>query len=129
MEYSGIGIDSKHIDKIFNRFYRADAGQTTDIEGSGIGLSIVKQIVERAEGNIAVQSTLGVGTTFTVDLPLCAEALFSEQSQKPIIEPSGRDSRTNENANKPQLLLIDDNKDILAYVSKYPPAKPGALVL
>ena len=66
---TGKGIDSVHIDKIFDRFYRIDNARTNKIVGSGLGLSIVRKIIDMHEGSINVRSKDG-GTTFTVRLPI-----------------------------------------------------------
>ena len=57
-------------EKIFERYYRIHHGRSTDVHGFGIGLSYVKQVVEAHEGVIRVESEVGVGTTFTVMIPL-----------------------------------------------------------
>ena len=66
---SGIGIPDADIPHIFDKFYRV-ANQGREDQGTGIGLSIVKEIVDRHQGSINVSSQLGVGTTFCVALPL-----------------------------------------------------------
>jgi two-component system phosphate regulon sensor histidine kinase PhoR len=66
----GIGILSKDQEKIFNRFYRGDEPQRLGIRGSGIGLTIVKQIVEAHGGTIAIESEVGKGSRVVVRLPL-----------------------------------------------------------
>lgn len=66
---NGIGIPSKHIDRIFERFYRVDKGRSRDTGGTGLGLSIVKHVVENHGGKIQVDSVLGEGSTFTVWIP------------------------------------------------------------
>jgi signal transduction histidine kinase len=66
----GIGISEEDLPHIFNKFYRVHNDDTVDIEGTGLGLAIVKSIVESHHGQIAVESQRGVGTTFTVRLPL-----------------------------------------------------------
>lgn len=67
---SGVGIRKEDHDKIFSRFYRAGEELTQNVKGSGIGLTIVKQIVEAHQGEITVESSPGKGSTFTVRLPL-----------------------------------------------------------
>ena len=65
---SGIGIPSEELDKIFNRFYRVDKSRTG--EGTGLGLSLVKHIVDIHNGSISVKSELSVGTEFIIEFPL-----------------------------------------------------------
>ena len=62
----GPGLAPEEQARIFDRFYR---GAERDVEGSGLGLAIAKRVVERANGTIAVESSLGVGTQFTIRLP------------------------------------------------------------
>lgn len=64
----GIGIDSKHIPRLFERFYRVDKSRSRDQGGSGLGLAIVKHIVEAHQQNIFVESTLGKGSIFSFTL-------------------------------------------------------------
>ena len=68
MEDSGTGIAAEALPHVFERFYRADASRRQD-GSSGLGLAIVKSIVEAHGGTIAVESTVGHGTTFTISLP------------------------------------------------------------
>lgn len=67
---NGFGIDARYMDKIFDRFYRIKNEQTRYITGTGLGLPIVKGIVDAMNGYIDVQSEVNQGTTFTVILPL-----------------------------------------------------------
>ncbi|TVR87648.1 MAG: sensor histidine kinase [Saprospirales bacterium] len=61
---NGIGIESKHLNHVFDRFYRVDKSRSRDQGGSGLGLSIVKHIIEAHKQTITVRSTVGLGSTF-----------------------------------------------------------------
>lgn len=67
---NGFGIEAKHMDKIFKRFYRVKNDKTRFLVGTGLGLPIVKNIVDSMNGFIEVKSEVGKGSTFTVILPL-----------------------------------------------------------
>ena len=66
---NGCGIDQKHIDRIFERFYRVEPSRSRANGGSGLGLAIVRAIVNAHEGEIEVTSELGKGTRFCISLP------------------------------------------------------------
>lgn len=70
VEDTGLGIAEQELDKIFEEFYRSRNEHTASIPGTGLGLSLVKRLVEMHQGHIEVKSALGTGTTFTVNLPL-----------------------------------------------------------
>ncbi len=70
---TGIGIDKKHIPKIFDEFYRADGRRTAEVSGSGLGLAIVKKLLDVHNGEIRIRSSLGHGT--------CAYVFFPEYEQ------------------------------------------------
>ena len=67
---TGIGIEEEHFNRLFERFYRVDTSRSRAIGGTGLGLSIVKHLAVLYGGEVSVESTPGVGTTFTVRLPL-----------------------------------------------------------
>jgi signal transduction histidine kinase/DNA-binding response OmpR family regulator/ligand-binding sensor domain-containing protein len=133
---SGIGIAVNQLDKIFDRFYQVDSSQTRDYEGSGLGLALVKDLVELHHGGISVDSKEGKGTTFTVSLPMGKEHLQKEE----IVE-SGVSERTEalsqdlvstngvgveKEATKeketalehPVILIVEDNVDMRQYIRK-----------
>lgn len=65
----GDGINEQHIARLMERFYRVDDHRSREMGGTGLGLAIVKHIVNRHRGHIRIQSTQGVGSTFTIWLP------------------------------------------------------------
>lgn len=73
IEDNGIGMAPEFVGRIFEPFERERSDETRGIEGTGLGMSITKSIVDQMGGAIAVKSERHHGTTFTVDLPLCLE--------------------------------------------------------
>jgi signal transduction histidine kinase/PAS domain-containing protein len=67
---SGIGIKTEHLDAIWEDFRQIDQSRTREFGGTGLGLSITRKLLERLGGNVQVESTYGVGTTFTAWLPV-----------------------------------------------------------
>jgi len=66
---TGLGIEARHLPRLFERFYRVDRGRSREMGGTGLGLSIVRHLVHGMQGEVRVSSQLGVGSTFTVVLP------------------------------------------------------------
>jgi len=70
VEDTGIGMNREFLDKIFEPFTQENRPEANHVQGTGLGLSIVKKIVDRMEGQITVESEIGKGSKFTVDLPV-----------------------------------------------------------
>jgi PAS domain S-box-containing protein len=100
---NGLGISSEDIPKLFKPFERIGA-EKTQIEGSGLGLSVVKKLIAAMGGIIGVNSTLGEGSTFWIELPMCE----SQQKQSQLfIESATQDmSLTDKHGT---ILYIEDN--------------------
>ncbi|MFN0202895.1 MAG: sensor histidine kinase, partial [Bacteroidia bacterium] len=79
---NGLGIEEKHLHKIFNMFYRANERAT----GSGIGLYIAQETVKKLNGNLAVHSTLGIGTTMMLCFPNQTQVIEKVQEKKFVLE-------------------------------------------
>jgi signal transduction histidine kinase len=79
---TGIGIEEKYLDAIFERFSQVDKTLTRNAEGSGIGLSLVKSIVDLHGGSVSVRSKVGKGSTFRVFLPVRTIEQQKEPKQK-----------------------------------------------
>lgn len=71
---NGIGMEPHHIPRVFERFYRADKARSRNAGGNGLGLYLVKTLVDLLGGTIDLKSRVGVGTTVTVRLPLAPQA-------------------------------------------------------
>jgi two-component system sensor histidine kinase VicK len=88
---NGFGMDQKHLDKIFDRFYRVDGTGSRAFGGTGLGLSIVKELVDMHGGQIVVQSGIATGSLFTIMFPLARtlynKTIDSVENQVPIKTP------------------------------------------
>ena len=142
---TGTGILSQNIPRLFERFYRVENARGRTHEGSGIGLSLVQELVKLHGGTITVESKLGRGTTFIVSIPLGAQhlpgdqvgsghtavqptisaSLFVEEAlrwlpdanQRPAADPELPSLRDAPQAgDRPLVLVADDNADMRQYI-------------
>ena len=88
VEDTGIGLTPDEAKMVFSRFWRADAGRTRESGGLGIGLSVVKEIVDRHHGWVQVEGCAGVGACFTIHIPL-----YTGEDQKAVRPPKAQKSR------------------------------------
>ena len=125
---TGIGIEQEQLEQIFDRFYQGDNSSTRAQGGTGIGLSLVKELVELQGGEIRVSSEVGKGTTFEVYLPVLegeqVQPLDAEPAPEPIALPVAEEeipvppapvSSFSEQP-KLELLLIEDNAEMREYI-------------
>ena len=122
---SGIGIATEKLPFIFDRFYQVDGEKTTEQEGTGLGLALVKELVELHGGEIKVMSLEGLGSEFTVVIPRRQEgaqpgetAQLSHTLEQEIQMPdSSTESEWDlEEEGDNFILLVEDNHDIREYV-------------
>jgi signal transduction histidine kinase/ligand-binding sensor domain-containing protein/CheY-like chemotaxis protein len=137
---NGIGIPDEHINNIFKRFYQVNSSESLKVRGSGIGLSLTKELVKAYRGHISVSSTKGKGSEFIVQLPY----MKNDFSKKEIIEESLvtreniqeqvskfaeqllcenpvatkiEDTFTHNNADKQLILVAEDNFDLRSFIT------------
>lgn len=122
----GIGIPKNQQKKIFDRFYQVDNTNTRPGEGTGIGLSLVKELTLLLNGNVSVNSEVGKGTTFHIRLPITNEAA---KYSKPIADATKEEPvlmiavkqitpqlAKNNSKTRPSLLIIEDQLDVVEYM-------------
>jgi PAS domain S-box-containing protein len=110
---TGMGIPPEDIPKLFTRFFRVDTSLTREIGGTGLGLSIVKSIVELHGGTIAVESTLGSGSTFSFDIPVATE-MTPQQTPEPEPESVPAESPV---ADERTVLVVEDDETVRAAIA------------
>ena len=127
---TGIGIPESDIEKIFDRYYRTKEGESENT-GTGIGLSLTKELVELMHGEIEVQSIIGEGTKFKIQLPLGKEHLQIEEyiilerfiRKEPIFkydetitEAENNAIAIKDNGDLKTIMVVDDHPEIRSFI-------------
>lgn len=119
---SGKGISEDRLPFIFDRFYQVDGGISREQEGSGIGLSLSKDLIELMDGTITVSSEEGKGTFFTVQLPIVkietGEKVIPTAGTSPVVpsRPKSYQFLPTDNRQLPQIVLVEDNADMRHFI-------------
>jgi len=129
VEDNGIGIDAERLPQIFDRFYQVDDTAQRKYEGTGIGLALVKELVDLFKGRITVKSEVKQSTVFRVELPLPkpknslnTEFLpkitpaYAPNSAEPLQPERFAVADLSQDATKPMLLIVEDNPDLRQYL-------------
>jgi PAS domain S-box-containing protein len=124
---TGIGIAPEHISRLFQPFIQIDSALNRQYTGTGLGLALVKRIVELHGGQVGLTSRVGVGSCFTINLP-CIDSTSS------FIEPNNQldrqaKSQFIEQKSSPLILLAEDNEANISTLSSYLIAKGYCILL
>ena len=82
---NGIGIESQHIPRLTERFYRVDSSRSSETGGTGLGLAIVKHVIARHDGELDIESELGRGSSFICKIPIARKVIepTTDKNSKP----------------------------------------------
>ncbi|WP_103667346.1 PAS domain S-box protein [Pseudanabaena sp. BC1403] len=126
---TGIGISPENIKKLFQPFIQIDSALNRQYEGTGLGLALVKRIIELHNGRVGLTSELGVGSCFTVDLPhdFASDIVVRKQPETTLLLDA---PITNENDDQfPLILLVEDNEANIITIVSYLEAKQYRVLL
>ena len=122
---TGNGISPEDLPHIFEPFYQGQNAQKA--QSTGIGLTLTKQLVEAMGGTITVESTMGKGTTFTVDVPRMQKGVTVEETATPVIPENDHlgddaampvtltDSTLGDDDSSTRVLIVEDNREVAFY--------------
>lgn len=116
---TGEGMDEETVANAFNPFYQGESDSKNI--GTGVGLAIVKQVVDAVHGQISIESEVGQGTTFHIEVPVtnvCENRLAEAKAASTIVQPTAEQKLNDSNGTDDQctILVIEDNRDIAAYI-------------
>ncbi|MGO9355244.1 MAG: SpoIIE family protein phosphatase [Mycobacterium sp.] len=131
---TGVGIAAEDLDRLFERFYRADNVRGRSVEGTGIGLSLVRGLVELQRGTVEIDSELDRGTTVTIRLPRSVASTAVDQSPAGLLDETNPyvaeasqwlmsisdpgDATAAPNGARQLVLVADDNADMRAHLDR-----------
>jgi DNA-binding response OmpR family regulator/two-component sensor histidine kinase len=130
---NGVGIAAEQLPNIFDRFYQVDSTSTRNFEGSGIGLALVKELVELHKGVVTVNSKVGEGSVFCVSLPVGEQSKDTKMAEMPDfnhnfsteisddvemfeLEEQAATTGIQTDDNREIVLVVEDNSDVRAYI-------------
>ena len=109
---TGAGIKEEDLAELFDSFKRLDINKNRNVEGTGLGLNIARQLAELMKGDITVESTYGVGSTFTITIPQIVVNAAPIGNFEEYIKKSKKEKKENREiftAPKASILIVDDN--------------------
>ncbi len=117
----GIGIPKEKLEHIFDRYYTVEGKQNRIGTGTGVGLTLVKELVKVLEGTIEVESLESEGTTFTITLPISNKAPIADLVPDKSLLPPAYESaiapiEEDESKELPKVLIVEDNPDVAEYL-------------
>ncbi|NQV16376.1 response regulator [bacterium] len=131
---TGVGIPGNQVEKIFDRFYQVNSSETQSPEGAGIGLALIRELVELHKAKISVESEEGTGTSFTLHIPLGKahlnpdEIVQNEMETEIPDEPSFQiddeselepDPVNKNDSTLSSILIVEDNPDVRTFIRSY----------
>jgi signal transduction histidine kinase/DNA-binding response OmpR family regulator/ligand-binding sensor domain-containing protein len=128
---TGVGISKDNLERVFDRFYQVQEHLKTAVGGTGIGLSVAKDMIKIHGGKINVESAEGVGTSFTLKIPIIYEEVFEGITEHDLVkkteflklkfpelddEQAIADVEENNKDGKSKILVVEDHADMRQYI-------------